>query len=216
MNSRSFHSAQMPISSNESSTSASTSCASTKSKGSVNRRKYSIDDAVNFVSISSLLFVRLNILLLTSLCTIKYKGIAWIDSSWSPPGSKFPCSQQYLHSLVSRSSAAPLARIMSNTVITIDEADDITDLSSATNPPPDPPRPKRKWMSSKEKNMQRVRSKKDAAEQKAHRDVALAKAVALLDYADTIAWKVARNKKYIEQEEMRNHDFCDRKRCVMH
>ena len=31
--------------------------------------------------------------------------------------------------------------------------------------------------------------------------------MALLDYADTIARKVARNKKYIEQEEMRNPDF---------
>ena len=88
---------------------------------------------------------------------------------------------------------------MSNTVITIDEGDDVTDLSSTTNFTPEPPKQKRKWTSSKEKNSQRIQLKVDAAGEKKRRDGALIADIELMDNADTIHLKVQRNRKYIEQ-----------------
>ena len=96
---------------------------------------------------------------------------------------------------------------MSNTVITIDDGDDVTDLSSTTNFTPEPPKKKRKWTSSKEKNSQRIEDKADAAGEKKRRDGALVAAIALMDYADTIHRKVQRNQLYIEVQEKRNPDF---------
>ena len=96
---------------------------------------------------------------------------------------------------------------MSNTVITIDEGYDVTDLSSTTNFNLDPPKQKRKWTSSKEKNYQRIQLKVDAAGEKKRRDGALIAAIEIMDYADTTNQKVQRNKKYIEQQETRNSDF---------
>ena len=119
--------------------------------------------------------------------------------------TKFPCSRQYLHSLVTKKSQNDTAPFMS-TVITIDEVDDVTDLSSATNTQ-DSPKPKRKWTSSKEKNSQRIELKVDAAGRKRRRDDALSAGVALLDYTDTINRKIERNRNYIEQEEARNPGF---------
>ena len=119
--------------------------------------------------------------------------------------TKFPCSRQYLHSLVTKKSQNDTTPFMS-TVITIDEVDDVTDLSSATNTQ-DSPKPKRKWTSSKEKNSQRIELKVDAAGRKRRRDDALSAGVALLDYADTINRKIGRNRNYIEQEEARNPGF---------
>ena len=77
--------------------------------------------------------------------------------------------------------------IMNNIVITINDSDDVTDLSSTTNPPPNPPKLKRKWTPNKEKNMQQIQLNMNTAAQKTRRDVALTKAVALLDYVDIIA-----------------------------
>ena len=97
--------------------------------------------------------------------------------------------------------------LISNTVITIDEGDDVTDLSSTTNFTPKPPKQKKKWISSKEKNLQRIQLKVDDAGEKKRRDGALIAAIELMDYADTINRKVQRDKKYIEQQETRNPDF---------
>ena len=75
---------------------------------------------------------------------------------------------------------------MSNTVITIDEGDDVTDLSITTNFTPEPPKEKRKWTSIKENNSQRIQLKFNASGQKKRRYGALIAAIELMDYADTI------------------------------
>ena len=96
---------------------------------------------------------------------------------------------------------------MSNTVITIDEGDDVTDLSSTTNFTPEPPKQKRKWTSGKDKNSQRIQLKIDDVGEKKRRDGSLISAIDFMDDAENIDRKVQRNKKYIEQQETRNPDF---------
>ena len=75
---------------------------------------------------------------------------------------------------------------MSNTVITIDEGDDVTDLSSTKYFTPEPPKQKRKWNLSKEKNQQRTQLKVDAAGEKKRRYGTLIAAIELMDNADII------------------------------
>ena len=77
--------------------------------------------------------------------------------------------------------------LTSNTVITIDKGDDVTDLSSTKNFTPEPPKQKRKWTSSKEKNSQSIQLKVDDAGEKKHRDGALIAAIDLMDSADTVS-----------------------------
>ena len=89
---------------------------------------------------------------------------------------------------------------MSNTVITIDEGDDVTDLSSTTDFTPEPPKQKNKWTSSKENNLQRIQIKVNDAGEKKRIDGVLISDIELMDQADTIHLKVQRNNKYIEQQ----------------
>ena len=86
---------------------------------------------------------------------------------------------------------------MSNTVIIINEGDGVTDLSITTNFNLVPPKQKRKWTSSKEKNLQTIKLKVDAAGEKKLIYGALVAAIELINYTDTINRKVQRNKKYI-------------------
>ena len=66
-------------------------------------------------------------------------------------------------------------------MIKIDEGDDVTNLFSTTNFILEPPKQKRKWTSSKEKNLQRIQLKFDAAGEKKRIYGALISAIDLMD-----------------------------------
>ena len=93
---------------------------------------------------------------------------------------------------------------MSNTVIPIDDGNDATDMSSTTHFTLDSNRSKRKRNLSKETNVQRVELKVIAEERKKRQDESLCAAVVLMDYTDTIEYKVRINRKSIEQEVSRS------------
>ena len=121
--------------------------------------------------------------------------------------TKDPCTRQHLHRLCDDKKRKTDHEVEAIEVVTLDGADSITTASTLTEYSSQKKRIKKTRKSSRDKNAERRAMKSASMERQNRRDQALSEGLALLEYADQMKKKVARNKSYVYNQIKKDANF---------